>query len=133
MLTDERLAAIRERESKATEGPWCFERWEFGGEIICEYGSLGIEVGKPGLRERDVRSPYDEDLRIADFEFLASARTDIPDLLREVERLRAESALSYASGYGLGYGLGYEQGKADALAATVRISYGNTAETPDAE
>lgn len=76
-MTDTELAAIRERCESATEGPWekITERW------------LGIW--------QDIRVvAFDGkyiicgDTLIADAEFIAAARSDVPALLDEVDRLR---------------------------------------------
>jgi hypothetical protein len=69
-LTNEELAAIRERAEKATPGPWI----DNGNEIVAEC--------KPNLGIAGAIS--DEDA-----EFIAHARTDIPKLIAEVERLHA--------------------------------------------
>jgi hypothetical protein len=73
-MTPERLAEIRAREQAATKGPWsdwdscCV--WYKGSEVLCE-----VLTGES-----------------ADQAFIAHARTDIPELLAEVERLAAENA-----------------------------------------
>jgi hypothetical protein len=87
MLTNERIAEIRERESKAAKGPYrhspvdaanrqvTFKRtiWE-----ICDINKVGVCIA------------FGADGSTADF--IAHARQDVPDLLAEVERLRAENA-----------------------------------------
>lgn len=78
MLTNERIAEIRERESKATKGPW--EQFNY--------------ISYPGGLHR-VRSRFDPSVTICecrrdyghDAAFIAHARQDVPDLLAEVERL----------------------------------------------
>lgn len=64
--------AIRAREQAATEGPWATE---------------------PRLSYTSIRSSDDitraDAVREADAEFIAAARTDVPALLAEVDRLRA--------------------------------------------
>lgn len=67
--------AIRERAKAATKGPW--EQHPVSQRIVLRPGSA-IEG----------RSPFEigELERIADAEFIAHARTDIPALLAELER-----------------------------------------------
>lgn len=73
-LTDDELTAIRGREQAATPGPWFYHpRTE------------EIYYGDPG----DDRNNY-MICNPEDFEFAAHARTDIPALLAEIDRLRAE-------------------------------------------
>lgn len=83
-LTDEELAEIREREQRASRGPWR----EHLGEIV---GPDGIVIGI----EYD---PFDDEDRLdisgEDREFIIHARTDVPALLATVDywRERAERA-----------------------------------------
>ena len=78
-LSDERIAEIRERCDKATPGPWSVDE---------ESGDVWV----PSIW-RSVAIIEDLDLPLvnpaADRAFIAAARTDMPDLLDEVERLRA--------------------------------------------
>ena len=77
-MPQEQLNAIRGRVTAATHGPWC--HWS-------------------GRDQRDncVKSDSREDMHTVadvipeadDAQFIAHARTDIPALLAEVERLRA--------------------------------------------
>ena len=77
-LSDERIAEIRERCDKATPGPWSVDE---------ESGDVWV----PSIW-RSVAIIEDLDLPLvnpaADRAFIAAARTDMPDLLDEVERLR---------------------------------------------
>lgn len=77
MITTDELKAIRERCEKATEGTWVYidrldqiwavhEQDEDGGSPIFDVGDMSVE----------------------DIEFIAHAKTDIPRLLDEVERLK---------------------------------------------
>ncbi len=71
---------IREREAKATEGPW-----------DVRHGFRDVVARKPGrVIAWGIR------LMECDAEFIAAAREDVPYLLAEVDRLRA--ALSVAKG-----------------------------------
>jgi hypothetical protein len=73
-MTDAHLADIRARCDEATPGPWEFDRMSDGVFLAAS----GKEICAAYRPERD-----------ADMEFIANARSDIPALLDEVERLRA--------------------------------------------
>lgn len=97
-ITDEQLAEIKARCEAATEGPWeydervrvaavysgerrnCFLDWEPNDWL--SYYKFPV-------------SAYGEELtdeqRLATMRFIAHAREDIPALLAEVDRLRAEN------------------------------------------
>jgi hypothetical protein len=82
-MTPGRLAEIREREQATIPGPWfvvddqggTLERW-----INSKNGTLQVCLGYLGNRTE------------AEAAFIAHARQDVPALLAEVERLRAELA-----------------------------------------
>lgn len=81
-LSPAREAAIRTREEAATKGPWLVEddhtdlnRW-----VVSEDSTLTIGFGYVGNRTQD------------DAEFTAHAREDVPALLAELDRVRAESS-----------------------------------------
>ena len=98
-MSNERLAEIRERILHASPGPWRV-RHRFSGlpedtqedEIAglgwdWDWDDDGTDYGPPA----PMRGIF---ARHADAAFVASARTDIPDLLSEIDRLRAvEDAL----------------------------------------
>jgi hypothetical protein len=76
-VNDKRLAEIAARCDAATAGPW----------------KSYLEV-RDGLSGADFISRGGEDLyltgaTIADYDFIADARQDIPDLLKEIARLKA--------------------------------------------
>jgi hypothetical protein len=79
------LAAIRARVAAATAGPWHGEHDEFG---CVSQGDYGWVCPGPSFPAYDVDSEQGK----ADAEFIAHARTDVPLLLAEVERLTAELA-----------------------------------------
>ena len=86
MLSDERLAEIRAREQAATRGPWT-NPWE-------EEPSTGKCQGIWGpYVEPVIGVEWHDGPRLAvleaDAAFIAASRQDVPDLLAEVERLRA--------------------------------------------
>jgi hypothetical protein len=79
------LDAIRARCEVATDGPWTTE-----GEVA------RIESGEPGAWGDPVvdvvylgHGASELHLSEEDAEFIAAARTDVPALIAEVERLRA--------------------------------------------
>lgn len=81
-MTDEELKAIEERAAHLLPGPWRLEPAEFrptrGGRIVDAYGTCvaGFESGaEPNW---------------VDATFMTAAREDVPRLLEEVRRLRAE-------------------------------------------
>lgn len=74
----ERLEEIKQREQAATPGPWSVwtERYE------TSYGHQDDII----VSEDPVKFASD-----ADIDFMSEARQDIPWLIAEVERLRAEN------------------------------------------
>lgn len=85
-LSDADLAAIRERAEAATVGPWEATRARGGSRLL----SCVIAPDDPTGDDR--ASAVTLDVLPADAEFIAHARTDVPRLLAEVERLTAEVA-----------------------------------------
>ena len=94
-MTRAALDAIRERVEAATEGPWHSHDFGHAGEE--EPSSIVVHVG--GFDHSDLLT-YDTETAVAwmprwerqesdNATFIAHARTDVPDLLAEVERLRA--------------------------------------------
>ena len=85
-MTPERLAEIRARAEAATEGPW-EATWEEGDDWWSitgapqRVGADGPWALCPEVATSDARDP-------ADATFIAHARTDVPDLVAEIERLR---------------------------------------------
>jgi hypothetical protein len=79
-MSAERLAEIRQREQAAPKGPWRIERHEpsLCNYILSEGGELEIGLGYVGNHTE------------AEGNFIVHARQDVPDLLAEVDRLRAE-------------------------------------------
>ncbi|AMM12302.1 hypothetical protein Salbus254_5874 [Streptomyces albidoflavus] len=84
-LNPEYLAEIAARAEAATAGPWCTD----GAEIYQgdEYTWNAFWVGETCRAD-------EADGGTADAAFIAAARTDVPALLAEVERLRAELSAS---------------------------------------
>ncbi|MDX2550193.1 hypothetical protein [Streptomyces stelliscabiei] len=83
-LGAERLAEIRDRAGIATEGPW---RVVEGHEIHqgAEFGGFAVYVAQTDPDCGCVQS-------VADAEFIAHSREDVPALLADNERLRARVA-----------------------------------------
>lgn len=93
-LTPERLAEIRERATAATEGPWGSHDFGYAGEE--EPSSIVVHTGE--FDHSDLLT-YDTETAVAwmprwerqesdNATFIAYARTDVPALLAEVDRLR---------------------------------------------
>jgi len=78
-LTAEQLAAIKAREAAATDGPWLYDHGLLRG---------GGHIGRRQLAEMHSFSPYHR--AEADGTFIAEARTDVPALLAELDRMAAE-------------------------------------------
>lgn len=83
-LTEQQLADIETRANAATPGPWCTDSWEIYQGTEYEPG-ISMWIGETC---RGTTSPEQDS---SDAEFVAAARTDVPALLAEVRRLRAES------------------------------------------
>lgn len=80
-MTQEQLDEIQERVNDATSGPWdCYGN---GAHEVFDAGEY--DDGDPGELVAPVVTKLD------DAEFIAHARTDVPALLAEVERLRADN------------------------------------------
>ena len=88
-LTEKEIEEIRERAEAATEEPWV--KWVSGPEVFS-----GVTKNEPGsISHEEQICRLDDFMRDAsqvddDARFIAHARTDIPRLLDEVERLREE-------------------------------------------
>jgi hypothetical protein len=101
MLTYEELAAMRARVEAATPGPWRStwdeiksppERYD-DDEVAVESAATALSGDGNELKRMVVGTTYYDGVNLAirrpDAAFIAAARTDIPRLLDEVERLRA--------------------------------------------
>lgn len=103
-LSEQQLAEIRSRAEAATEGPWgAYEDSTGRLDIVASLKETGY--GYTGRRQiaqtvdlpmdndpnhRDWDDEADEEQSRADGKFIAAARTDVPLLLAEVDRLRTE-------------------------------------------
>jgi hypothetical protein len=83
------LEAIQARVDAATPGPWTVAWSDDAGyvEVVTSDGRLLIDVR---LGDADTRACAPQ--QAADLAFIAAVRTDVPDLLAEVSRLRTELA-----------------------------------------
>lgn len=82
-MTPERLKEITERTERASEGPWKVS-------LDGEYGEVK-QSERPWHNIAIAATVYPEGmwgLTKEDAEFIAAARSDVPDLVAEVERLR---------------------------------------------
>ena len=71
-MDEKQLAEIKERCEKATPGPW----------KVVEGKSFGVQS-----ENKNIASCF----RTENEQFIAHSRTDIPELIAEVERLKAEN------------------------------------------
>jgi len=101
-MTDEQLneirktlAAIREREAKATPGPWnCWNGWQYDRET----DTMAMQrIGPDGIYGKALatRDGYDLYATRADAEFVANAREDIPALLAEAQFLHRQLEIAH--------------------------------------
>lgn len=93
-LTDDRLREIKERAEKATKGPWVWKGHYLMQDCLNAYGfpedgPWNTPHGTPIADDGSACEEYAPviDIDGPDAHFIAHARTDIPDLLAEVERL----------------------------------------------
>ena len=91
-MTEERIAEIRGREKAATQGPWEAGKDDFTKNIIEAVKDRGTII----VQRRDDPNMFWNSIiplkqTFSDADFIAHAREDIPALLDEVERLRAEN------------------------------------------
>ncbi|WP_265560780.1 hypothetical protein [Streptomyces hygroscopicus] len=84
-LTDQQLDEIDARAKAATPGPWCTDSWEIYQGTEYEAGAEWIGETCRGRVEGLAQDR-------ADAAFVAAARTDVPQLVAEVRRLRARVA-----------------------------------------
>jgi hypothetical protein len=79
------LEAIKARTEAATEGPW-----DWGPLDMTKSGKLALQA--PGMRPIVKAASADVWPSAADAAFIAAARSDVPALVAEVERLLADLA-----------------------------------------
>ena len=81
VLTDKKIAEIRERCEAASPGPWI--SYIEGRDHTS--GSDFIMIGEGGNRSEDIELTG---ATKADQDFIAHARQDVPTLIAEIERLK---------------------------------------------
>jgi len=85
-VTPERLKEIEGRARAATAGPWGVEQDDLMWQLFGGDGMMALQLAKCPKSG----TPYAEYWpNEADSSFIAHARTDVPALVAEVERLRA--------------------------------------------
>lgn len=82
-MTKEELKKIEARCKVATEGPWCVEGGDTSGFCVTPDIYYEFEI----CEMNDTQEVLDEQ-KYANANFIAHSRQDVPDLIREVERLR---------------------------------------------
>jgi len=101
MLTKQQLEEIKSRAEKATKGPWCFavlgdcaqlSPVERPKRVI---GDLSIHDG----RGNQYKNHISGEEGFSNSTFIAYARTDVPALLAEVERLKNLAKDAYSEGF----------------------------------
>lgn len=98
-LSDERLTQMRAREQSATKGPWAWFNPETDepsapDDFYCDLRTTWerpceILGGVTSLPEFVISYAETDSVNQADVTFIAHARTDMPELLAAVERVRA--------------------------------------------
>lgn len=89
MLTEAELREIKERVDAATAGPWCWRK-------LGEHESLFADHGRRDVIMTDGRTRNERGVLVrakagmANPDFIAHARTDVPRLLDEIDMLKAE-------------------------------------------
>lgn len=91
-LTNAELNAIRERAEKATPGPWEARAWKSTTDdqyFVSQAFEGGKELATAWQGERYPEMPEIPNGEAeANAKFIAHARSDVPKLLAEIERLR---------------------------------------------
>lgn len=82
MITEEELENIKKRINSATPGPW---KAQVEGRDFPLGGDTFIMTGEGEKRTEDI---YLTGATIADIDFIANARQDVPTLIRELEELK---------------------------------------------
>lgn len=91
-LTEDELRAMQARCDAATPGPW--RSWVEGRDM--DSGNSFIQTGEGSRRGEDIELTG---ATHADQDFIAHAREDVPRLLAEIVRLKAEFAQRRPSGW----------------------------------
>ncbi|MEO3856125.1 hypothetical protein [Acrocarpospora sp. B8E8] len=89
-MSPKRLEGIRAREAAATPGPW---------ESVVDnhgHGQVDVSVWSDTIGYYLVEKVASGSNHFADGAFIAGARSDVPDLVAEVDRLRTAMRLSFS-------------------------------------
>ncbi len=100
ILTPEQCAEIAARAEKATKGPWVYDGMHF--EIQTPYRPDGywlIVSECRGAPHEEYQCDQFGHQFNPDYDFIAHARTDVPNLLRTIAALRAELFLKSNAGW----------------------------------
>ena len=85
-MSNKRLQEITARERKATKRPWTRHDNEYPYYVWASYGQRkGRYIASCWTDDADETS-------VANADFIANSRQDIPDLLAEIARLRGDDA-----------------------------------------
>jgi len=86
-ITDGELAEIEDRERNSSTGPW--RSWVEGRDG--ESGDSFIMIGAGESRQADMYITRDDGIgSVADLDFIAHAKQDIPRLIEEIKRLKGK-------------------------------------------
>lgn len=94
-MTPEKLSRWKKLAEAATEGPWVADITRSGPvAAVCRREAV-VTCGYPVLHicdfpHKDLSSVKTTAGRAANFDFIAEARTAVPELIAEVERLQRE-------------------------------------------
>lgn len=94
-MTPEKLSEWKKLAEAATEGPWYADITRSGpGAAVCRSESVST-VAYPSMEickfpHKDLSAAKTIAGRAANFDFIAAARTAVPELIAEVERLQRE-------------------------------------------
>jgi hypothetical protein len=86
-MTEEDLTAIEKRANAATREPW-----SVGGTYVPTASLSAVSVYGMGMEVAECQMDTDG-------AFIAAARVDVPALIAEVRRLRAELGMAYGHDY----------------------------------
>jgi len=93
-LTDAELESIAIRAAAATPGPWSAwveGRDGYGGDNVILIGPRDADNDLPDMYVTHADSDGTYPAPTKDLDFIANARQDVPRLIAEIRRLRAQS------------------------------------------
>lgn len=116
-LSPEREAEIRARAEAATPPAWDFFDEE-SGSLVVHTEPHGDTVCVVDSRAYNTHASTDG---VADAEFIAHSRADVPDLLAEIDRLREELAMAGGTGAALDHERAENQRLRDVIDSQARL------------